>query len=101
MPIVDGTHVRISGIGPPLPRRVRHHHFRFLANVVVALAQRDRIPVALRHLPPVKAGYARRLCEHRLWLSETRREIEKFGFGPQFFEEVLYTGLLSHPSHRT
>src|SRR5712692_10508805 len=38
MPVIHGTHVRISRVRPSLPRRVRHHHFRFRANVRVALA---------------------------------------------------------------
>src|SRR5439155_2558504 len=76
MPIVDGTHVRISGIGAALARRVRYHHFRLLANVVVALAQRDRIPITLRHLPPVEAGDARRLGEHHVGFSQTAKSEE-------------------------
>src|SRR5215470_7328748 len=67
MPIVDGTHVRISGIGPPFPSWVRHHHFGLFANVVVGFAQRDGIPITLRHFPPVEAGDAGGFGEHYTW----------------------------------
>src|SRR5713101_5651407 len=68
MPVIHRTHVRISWIRAPLPRRVRHHHLRLRPNVPVAFAQRNRIPITLRHLPPVEPRYPRRLRQHRLRL---------------------------------
>src|SRR6266436_1339469 len=76
MPVIHRTHVRISRIRPPLPRRVRHHHFRRRANVRVALAQCDGVSITLRHLPPVKSRYPRRLRQHRVWLSKYVVEFE-------------------------
>src|SRR5216683_1141939 len=70
MPVIHRTNIRVSRIGTALPCRVRYHHFRFRANVRVAFAQRDRIPITLRHLPPVQPRYPRRLRQHRLRLRE-------------------------------
>src|SRR6266566_9555427 len=67
MPVVHRANIRVSRISPPLPRRVRHHHLRLRPNLFVALAQRDGIPITLRHLPPVRPRYPRRLREHHLW----------------------------------
>ena len=36
MPVVDRTHVRISGVGAALAGGIGDHHFGLLANVVVA-----------------------------------------------------------------
>src|SRR3989442_4153397 len=53
MPVIHGTHVRISWIGAPFARRIRHHHFRFRTNVRVALTESNCISITLRHLPDV------------------------------------------------
>src|SRR6266581_1903937 len=70
MPVVHRTDIRVSWILTPLPRRVRHHYLCLRANLFVALAQRDRIPVTLRHLPTIQPRHPRRLCQHHLWLSQ-------------------------------
>src|SRR5882757_1516703 len=65
MPVIHRTHVRISWVGAPLPRRVRHHHFRLLSNLFIRLAERDCVPITLRHLPPIESRYPRRRGQHR------------------------------------
>src|SRR5712664_129455 len=66
MPVIHRTHVRISRIRPPLPRRVRHHHFGLLSNLLIRLAQSDCVSITLRHLPPIQARYPRRLRQHHI-----------------------------------
>src|SRR2546425_9289403 len=100
MPVIHRTHVRISRVRPPLPRRVRHHHFCFGPNVRVALAQRNRIPITLRHLPPIRPGHPGRLCQHHFWLIETLAKSEKFCCFAKSVQKipVTYSGghLLEH-----
>src|SRR5229473_5934372 len=82
MPVIDRTHVWISRIGPPLPRRVRHHHLRLRTNVRVALAQGDSIPITLRHLPPVQPGHLWRESQLHLGLLQYGRKFDHVGYSP-------------------
>src|SRR5437016_2278701 len=70
MPVIYRTHLRISRISPPLPRRVRHHHLRLLPYLLIRLAQRDRIPITLRHLSPIGPRYPRRIRQHHFRLTQ-------------------------------
>src|ERR1035437_9791586 len=47
------TYVRIPRISPPHTRRIGHHSLQLRAHVALRLRKQDRVPVALRHLPPI------------------------------------------------
>src|SRR5439155_23729488 len=79
MPVVHRTHLWISRIRPPLPRRVRHHHLRLLPYLLIRLAQRNRIPITLRHLPTIEPWYSRRLRQHHVWFNQFLAELKEFG----------------------
>ena len=64
MPVVDGTHVGIAGVGAALAGRVGDHDFGFGANVGVGFAESDGVAVAFGHFAAVEAGDARGLGEH-------------------------------------
>src|SRR5882724_3739487 len=80
MPVVDGTHVRISGVDAALAGWVSDHHFRLLADVIVGFAQRNRIAVTLRHLAAVEPRYPRRLRQLVIWFRQ-RPSNRKKAFG--------------------
>src|SRR5882724_7080576 len=91
MPVIHRTHVRISWVRPPLPRRVRHHHLRLCTNLRVALAQRNRVPVTLRHLPPVRPRYPRRQRQFYFRLLQYRQKFDHVRHCPglQVFNGVI------------
>src|SRR6266852_4178484 len=94
MPVIYRTHVRISRIRPPLPRRVRHHHLRFLPYLLIRLAQRNRIPITLRHLPPIQPRYPWRMRQHRLRLAKDMEWLNEIGIPTiEFRKEIAVPNL--------
>src|SRR5882762_427789 len=91
MPVVHRTHVRISRIRPPLPRRVRHHHLRLLPYLLIRLAQRNRIPITLRHLSPIQPRYPRRLGQHHIRLGQNMSELKQVRVFAESLQEILNT----------
>ena len=73
MKVVHGTEVRISGVVAPDSGRIGDHRFEFLPHNRFGVGQVDRVPVALAHLPAIRAEHfwilrelLHRLKEHRL-----------------------------------
>ena len=77
MPVVDGTHVGIAGVGAALARGVGDHDFGFGADVVVGFAESDGVAVALGHFAAVEAGDAGGLGEHDGGLGQDVDDIYK------------------------
>src|SRR6267143_2273549 len=97
MPVIHRTHVRISRIRPPLPRRVRHHHLRLFPYLLIRLAQRYRIPITLRHLPPIQPGNAWGGCQQSLRFLKGFQASEESCMLPDPFKKILRASPLREP----